>query len=66
MLLRLVHLVYTGTHPFFHIIQWLVCPFPRMSEDEHVGLLLELRDIVEQIDYARALVAMKGLSRLRV
>jgi hsp70-interacting protein len=33
-------------------------------QDEIEGLLQELRDIVEQIDYARAFAAMKGLAFL--
>ena len=32
-----------------------------LNEEEINELLLELRDIVEQIDYARAFAAMKGL-----
>jgi hsp70-interacting protein len=35
-----------------------------LSEEELEDLLLELRDIVEQIDYARAFSAMKGLDFL--
>ena len=31
------------------------------SNDEAISMLLELRDIVEQIDYARAFVALNGL-----
>jgi hsp70-interacting protein len=35
-----------------------------LTEEEMINLLLELRDIVEQIDYARAFSAMKGLDFL--
>uniref|UniRef100_A0A7R9WLP4 Nucleotide exchange factor Fes1 domain-containing protein n=1 Tax=Craspedostauros australis TaxID=1486917 RepID=A0A7R9WLP4_9STRA len=34
---------------------------PPVSDEELEGLLQELRDIVEQIDYARAFMSMKGL-----
>ena len=34
---------------------------PELSEDDMVGLLEELRDIVEQIDYAKAFAALGGV-----
>ena len=37
---------------------------PPISDDEMEDLLQELRDIVEQIDYARAFVSLKGLQYL--
>lgn len=43
---------------------WKGKPFDQTEEEEIQGLLEELRDIVEQIDYARAFAAMKGLGFL--
>lgn len=43
---------------------WRTEPPVQEQEDHIEGLLQELRDIVEQIDYARAFAAMKGLNFL--
>ena len=41
--------------------KWKTSSFTKEEEDSTEELLQELRDIVEQIDYARAFAAMKGL-----
>lgn len=41
--------------------KWKTSKFTKEEEDAMEELLQELRDIVEQIDYARAFAAMKGL-----
>jgi len=41
--------------------KWKTSKFTKEEEDSTEELLQELRDIVEQIDYARAFAAMKGL-----